>query len=151
MKFVVTVLAFVSLSLAAEARTVKVTGELARTLIDVSSAWGGSEGAAGHIYGSLIQINCLKIIDDTASVYEIRCSAKPPTGAAVVVSSHDQVNTESASQLRRILIQILGSDKKISPTKRQLVVKSMKCDAMTIGHEFDDIDLNPSATCTISQ
>lgn len=151
MKFIMTIATVVLIGFSAEARTVKLSGELARALIDVSSAWGGSEAGMGHIYAQLVNINCLKTVDDTKSIYEIRCSATPPSGVTTVVSNQNQVDAEAASQLRRILIQLLGLDKKTSPTTRQLNVKSMKCQAMSLGHELDSLDLNPSATCTIRQ
>ena len=144
-------LALCLLSQPAHARTVKISGQLGRDIYDYGFSLGASDGGMGHVGLEIANLTCTKELDGNGGG-EVRCTGLPQgSSESVTISTKGDKAEEinAARGLRNILIETTNADRKLSPTKRELKVKSVTCRGVSAGHDFDELDYDAGVSCDI--
>jgi hypothetical protein len=136
-------------SLSAQAKSVSVSGTIARELIDLGKKIHIYDGSYGRDYIEATNIVCTKTVAEGDA--EIRCQmiGNGEVPQMVSISSKDLENPEAAGKLRRILMEGTQIDRKINRTTKLLTVTSLVCSGVRLDHELDSLDLEPEAVCSV--
>ncbi len=132
-----------------------VSGTLAQDLMEISEAVGATEGAAGHVVSDLKDVSCVKNVDGVDDF--ISCSGQNPNfestgaGATFELSTKDPEQKQNAIKLRNILIEVVGGEVKTAATRKVITVARVQCRALSSAFILDDIDLEPTATCEMTE
>lgn len=134
-----------------QGRTIVVTGKRASALINIGEAIDIADHAmGGRVYVDMKNITCRKVVNEAKAM--VNCfigSTESGQKNDIFLSTENATQGDVANDLRVLLNELTQTEKKTSPTEKQLEVKSVSCDGSGLGHEFDDIDNEVSYACDI--
>lgn len=106
--------------------------------------------AMGKCYLETGPIRCVKNVAENEE--ELSCSFRPldnSHGALVVLSSKVDGVTELAS-IRYALVEASKAERKVSPTQKELKIKSLSCAAIGVNHVLDSFEVEAVYRCKLS-
>lgn len=150
MKKLIAVLALIS-PFAANAKTITVHGIRAQLIANIAATAELGDAAMGGRYDvTLKDVTCSKIVaDDVGLTKCLIGSADNGQHKNVTLSSEIEDQRESAENLRVILQELTGAEKKVSETEKRLELASIKCHEAGRNHIYDALELEASHVCVI--